>query len=72
VKWGCSAIVHWPGEPSVEPPVFQIHGERDWLLPVHKERPDCVIPRAGHLINLTHAEEVNAYLRRKIAEVDGR
>jgi pimeloyl-ACP methyl ester carboxylesterase len=72
IRWGCSAIVHWPGPPPGEPRtrVYEIHGERDWLLPVEKTFPDHVVRGGGHLINLTHAEEVNAWIKARVEEVE--
>ena len=43
-------------------PICHIHGDRDRLIPLHRVRPDHVVPGAGHLLNLTHGEAVNAFL----------
>lgn len=61
LKWGIGAILTWRPTP-VQVPVRQIHGSRDHLIPLRNVRPDRVIPGAGHLLTLTHAEEVNAFL----------
>ena len=44
------------------PDTFHIHGDKDSLIPPGCVRPDRVIPRAGHLLLLTHAEELNEIL----------
>ena len=69
-RWAGRAITHWardgdPAEPGV--PVHQIHGQNDRLIPLIPGEPDHVVPDGGHLINLTHAEEVNRFMLEKIA-----
>jgi pimeloyl-ACP methyl ester carboxylesterase len=69
MKWVCRAILGWrPDEP---PPVavFQIHGQKDRVMPVRLAEADEVIPEGGHLINLTHAQQVNAFLRKAVESV---
>lgn len=38
---------------------FQIHGEKDSLLPLKYTFPDVVLKRAGHCLTLTRDKEVN-------------
>lgn len=66
VRWGCRATTTWPGAENGRAPVYHIHGENDRVFPLRRVRPDYVVRGGSHLINLTHAEEVNAYLREKI------
>ena len=62
IKWACRAVLEWsPGLVGV--PVFQIHGDRDRIIPVHRVQATEVIPGAGHLLNVTHAAEVTAFLQ---------
>jgi len=65
-RWGCRAVVAWPGVDLPRTPVYHIHGDRDRLMPLSRVRPDHVVRGGGHMINLTHADEVNTYLREKI------
>ncbi len=75
LKWACSAVVRWPGPPPPEAPeppelrvpVYRIHGRRDALLPLNDEPADEVIEDGHHLISLTHAEKVNAFIRSRLA-----
>jgi pimeloyl-ACP methyl ester carboxylesterase len=68
LKWACPALAEWsaPREPGV--PVYHIHGSCDRILPrrLADPPPDRVVPGAGHLLNLTHAKQVNAFLREKM------
>ncbi len=67
VRWGIAAITAWPGAGPLAAPVFHIHGSDDEWIPLRSVQPDQVIPGGGHLINLTHAAEVNAFLAAKMA-----
>lgn len=64
MHWVLRAILHWHPHPLEGTPVCQIHGGRDLLIPARRVEADQVIPDGGHLINVTHAGHVNAFLRR--------
>jgi pimeloyl-ACP methyl ester carboxylesterase len=64
MHWTVRTIMAWKPSPPPEAPVFQIHGGRDRLIPARRVAPDVLIPDGGHLINVTHADQVNAFLRR--------
>jgi len=68
-KWAASSIMSW--KPTEEPtvPVFHIHGDLDRLIPIDRVSPDHVIHDAGHLINVTHGDEVNRFIADAIASV---
>lgn len=61
LKWGVNAILSWQPTP-VPVPVHHIHGSADRLIPLRLVRPDRVVPGGGHLLTLTHPQEVNAFL----------
>jgi pimeloyl-ACP methyl ester carboxylesterase len=44
-------------------PLRQIHGAKDRVLPAARAEADLWIPDGGHLINITHAGQVNRFLR---------
>jgi pimeloyl-ACP methyl ester carboxylesterase len=66
VRWACRAVTTWPGLERIDVPVYHIHGELDRMIPLKRVHPDYVVRSGGHLINITHADEVNRYLREKI------
>jgi len=71
-RWAGRAITRWacdgdPAEPGA--PVHQIHGGQDRLIPLIPDEPDHVIPDGGHLINITHADEVNRFILERIGPV---
>lgn len=62
IGWAIRAVLGWDGPGSVTGRVFQIHGGEDRLLPANLQRPDVLVPSAGHLVNLTHPQIVNEFL----------
>lgn len=59
-------ILGWQA-PAIWPfPVFQIHGEADRIIPIRRVEPDEVVPGGGHLINMTHAGQVNRFIERHL------
>ena len=66
IQWGIRAILGWTGSDSLKVPVWHIHGARDPVIPLAAVRPTAVVPRGTHVINVTHAAEVNAFLLRHL------
>ena len=65
LRWGMRVALTWRPTPAAAGVrVFQIHGERDWILPASRSGADVVLPGAGHLLSLTHAADVTDFLRR--------
>jgi pimeloyl-ACP methyl ester carboxylesterase len=62
LTWALTAILGWKPTPLEGVCVFQIHGQQDPIIPVRFVQPDVIVPGGGHLINLTHSEEVNAFI----------
>ena len=62
MHWVLQAILTWEPTPLEGVPVFQIHGGRDLMIPARRVQPDEMIPDGGHMINVTHAEQVNSFL----------
>lgn len=67
-RWAVSAILNWNPRPLEGVPIFQIHGPHDRVIPAKYVEPDVLLPSGGHLINLTHADEVNAFIEKVIAK----
>ncbi|HEX8916246.1 MAG TPA: alpha/beta hydrolase [Humisphaera sp.] len=60
--WALRALLAW--RPTSPPcPVLQIYGDRDSTFAVGRSRADAVIRGAGHMLTLTHPEQVNAFIR---------
>jgi pimeloyl-ACP methyl ester carboxylesterase len=56
-------ILKWKRPSPLTCPIAHIHGDRDRLIPLRNVQPDEVVPGGGHLINLTHPDQVNRFLR---------
>lgn len=62
LKWAGDAIFGWRGAEKIESKLVRLHGELDRIIPfpaadlVHK------IHGAGHVSNVSHADEVNRHL----------
>ncbi len=62
-RWSCRAILEW--ECCALPPampIFSVHGEEDAVIPVKNVSPRVVVAGGRHLINLSHAGEVNRFI----------
>lgn len=64
LRWAIFALLSWRGmdEPPAAP-VFHIHGDRDRPLAIRYTNPTTVVRGGGHVISLSHAAEVNEFLR---------
>jgi pimeloyl-ACP methyl ester carboxylesterase len=67
IQWGGHALTRWPGAGEPTCPVYHIHGGADRIMPCRLVRPDVIVPGAGHLLNVTHADEVNRFLAERMA-----
>jgi len=62
IRWAMLAVLRWRND-SVPDPCWHLHGTRDEVFPIWLTRPTHVIPGGGHLLVISHSEEVNALLR---------
>jgi pimeloyl-ACP methyl ester carboxylesterase len=71
VRWAGLAALGWrPTAAAPRCPLFQIHGDRDRIFPCRLTRPDVIVPGAGHLLPLTHADAVNEFLRSRMESIN--
>ena len=63
IRWALRALINWKPEPLEGIPIRQIHGRRDRVLPAWRSDAEQIVPHAGHLMNLPHAEVVNKFIR---------
>lgn len=69
LRWACRAVLTWEGTPSgADVPIYQIHGENDFVLPVANTTPDVIVPGGGHALSMSHPAEVNAFLAEKMKQ----
>jgi pimeloyl-ACP methyl ester carboxylesterase len=61
LRWSLLAPQNWPGVGPLDVPTLQVHGTIDHVLPRELAGPvDHQVVGAGHVMNVTHAAEVNA------------
>ena len=71
LRWSIQAIFRWQPSALEGVRVYHIHGGRDRVIPACRVTPDRIVPDAGHFLNLTHSDEVNAYLAEVIRGANG-
>ena len=47
-------------------PLLRIHGTKDRIISKKNETIDLIIHEGGHLISMTHSEEINAFIKGEI------
>ena len=62
VRWALGAIVNWDCK-DFSGDYIHIHGSGDLILPMKYTKPTHIIKKAGHLMVLTQAIEINNILQ---------
>lgn len=65
LQWAGRAIFGWEGASMPHPRLIRLHGEQDRIIPCRPCRAasaHIVIPKAGHVPNVSHAAKVNKAL----------
>lgn len=68
--WAMRAVLKWENK-ELPQHLWHIHGSRDIVFPIMLTRPSHTIRRSGHLVVMTHAEEVNEILQDIFANRSG-
>jgi len=63
LQWAGQAIFGWDGVSEVDCKLVRIHGELDRIIPFPKAGLVHKIVGAGHVPNVSHADEVNRHLK---------
>ena len=69
IVWSMNAVLNWK-ESAFPSPQLHIHGAADAVLPARLTTPTHLLPRAGHLMVLTNAAEINKILERELPRID--
>ena len=65
--WTAYTILRWQRSDGPIPcPMYHLHGDADWILPIRYVEPDTVLPGAGHCLSLTRPKEVNEYIAKVV------
>jgi pimeloyl-ACP methyl ester carboxylesterase len=62
-RWAFQALLTWRVREVPRCPVVQIHGRQDATFAASRTKANVIVPHAGHLLTLTHAEHVNSFIR---------
>ncbi len=65
IRWSGHACADWgfdSGDHPDFPPIHQIHGRHDAIIPLYQGDPDTVIPDGRHLIHFSHRQTVNRFI----------
>ena len=67
ISWAIHALLTWDNK--VLPQNFiHLHGAHDEILPKRFTKPTHVLPKAGHLMVMNHAAEINVILRKVLTD----
>jgi hypothetical protein len=64
LRWACGALGRWSGARARAGGAWRIHGARDALIRARGQGVDRLVPRAGHVLALSHPRLVAAFIRR--------
>jgi pimeloyl-ACP methyl ester carboxylesterase len=67
VRWASLAVLGWQPAADWNVPIHQIHGDRDRTLPCAGTQADVIVPGGDHMLPFTSPQEVNEFLRDRIA-----
>ena len=62
IRWALQAILKW-NSTDIPQNILQLHGDHDPILPKRFTKPTHIIEKAGHLMVLSRAEEINSILK---------
>lgn len=65
VKWALNAITQWKNKTT--PNCYRIHGTKDRIFPYTLQTVDVTIQDGGHLMVVSHAEEVSTAINEVIS-----
>ena len=64
---GIASIVSWRFRGRLEMPVYHIHGNNDWLMPLDRVTPHAVVMGGPHLMNATHPKPIADFINERLA-----
>ena len=68
LRWSARQILSWNSSYD-DIDVRHIHGDRDHVFPISCVDPDEVVFGGGHVISMTHGDQVNEFLRKHITQI---
>lgn len=73
LRWACQAVMQWNGPIETGPvPIYQIHGEKDFVLPARNTQANVIVSGAGHALSMSHPDEVTAFIQQNLSSIRSR
>ncbi|MBX3390885.1 MAG: alpha/beta hydrolase [Phycisphaeraceae bacterium] len=69
LRWAGNAIFGWEGRAKFGCKLVRLHGDRDRIIPLPRNGLIHIIRGAGHVPNVSHADEVNEHLHATLRNV---
>jgi hypothetical protein len=69
LKWALEKVINWGNKNELKN-IFHLHGTCDRILPTKFVESDYQIENGGHLITLSHSEEISKILNKALKFVD--
>lgn len=66
VKWAIDKILNWCNNDRPAN-LYHVHGNADRLFPCTNVKADQLVDGGGHFMVLTHADEINAVLKKQLS-----
>lgn len=64
LRWAATAVLNWQPSPAAQAvPTRHLHGDKDDVFPIELVSPDEIIVGGGHVLPITHPEQVRAFLQ---------
>ncbi len=71
IRWAMHAILGWKNE-AIPASLWQIQGDKDEILPIRWARPTHRVQGGNHLMIMSKAQELNAFLREALSPLQPR
>jgi len=68
IKWSLTAILQWENK-TIPENLIHIHGSRDEILRMRFTKPTHIISKAGHLMVMNRADEINKILNEELVRL---
>lgn len=65
LRWSARQILKW-NNANNQILIRQIHGDRDRVFPIRNIEADEIVKGGGHVISMTHSDQVTEFLRREM------
>lgn len=58
-RWAVGQIMRWDKTTDSDNSIIHIHGSADRIFPIHKTKPDIIVPAGSHFMTVSRADELS-------------